>query len=57
MPAGAPPAPGCGAPNPVLSSEDESTLHRGHHDDPAHQHGRQGAGAHDRLGQEAARLE
>lgn len=52
---GSPPASGCRAPNAVLPTEVEPTLHRGHHDDPAHKHGRQGAGSHDCLGQEIAR--
>lgn len=57
MSPGASPAPGCRAPDIMFPSEAVPSLHGGHHDDPAHQHGRQGAGPHDRLGQEASRLE
>ena len=54
---GAPGPAGGGAAHPVLPAEDEPALHRGQHDDAAHQHGRQGAGPHDRMGQEGPRLE
>lgn len=52
---GALPTSGCWAPDAVLPSEAEPTLHGGHHDDPAHQHCWQGASPHDCLGKKASR--